>query len=176
VAFFYFSFNDTRKQQTENLLCSIIAQLTAQSRYFSKDMQKLYENYHFGQPPLGALKITLRSILEQHGDKYIIIDALDECPSQEGKRGQLCAMLREISKWDLPLLHILTTSRREPDIEEAFDQIPNISHLPIKDASVDADILRYVEAQLVKIPKFSEWEAQLRKEIRESLVEGAHGM
>lgn len=139
-------------------------------------MQKLYQNYHSGQPPLDALKITLRSILEQHGDKYIIIDALDECPSQEGKRGQLCALLREISNWDLPFLHILTTSRRDQDIEEAFAQIPDISRVPIQDARVDADILQYVEAQLVKLPKLARWSPQLREEIRESLVEGAHGM
>lgn len=125
---------------------------------------------------MDALKITLRSVLEQHGDKYIIIDALDECPSQEGKRGQLCALLREISNWDLPFLHILTTSRREPDIEEAFGQIPNISRVPIQNACVDADILQYVEAQLVKIPKLARLPLELRKEIRESLVEGAHGI
>jgi hypothetical protein len=176
VAFFYFSFNDTRKQQADNLLCSIIAQLAAQSPYFSNDMQKLYQSYHSGQPPLDALKITLRSILEQHGDKYIIIDALDECPSQEGKRGQLCALLLEISNWDLPHVHILTTSRLEPDIEEVFAQIPNISRVPIQNARVDADIRQYVEAQLVKIPRLASWRLQLREEIRESLVEGAHGM
>jgi ankyrin repeat domain-containing protein 50 len=176
LAFFYFSFNDKSKQQTDNLLCSIIAQLAAQSRYFLKDLQKLYENYYPGQPPLDALRIALRLILEQQGDKYIVIDALDECPSREGNRDQLCALLGEISNWDLPLLHILTTSRREPGIEEAFAQIPNISHVAIQNARVDADILQYVEAQLVTIPRLARLKPQLKEQIKESLVDGARGM
>lgn len=139
-------------------------------------MQNLYQNYHPGQPPLEVLKTTLRSILGQPGDKYIVIDALDECPSQEGERGQLCALLQEISSWELPLLHILTTSRREPDIEEAFAQIPNVSRVPIQNALVDADILKYVEAQLAAVPKLARWKPHLKEEIREALVEGAHGM
>lgn len=122
-----------------------------------------------------SLKITLRSVLRE-GDNFIVIDALDECPNQEGKRSHLYALLQEISSWGLPNLHILTTSRREPDIEQALTRISNISSLAIQNSRVDTDIRQYVEAQLGGNTNLTKWSDELKEEIKKSLVEDAHGM
>ena len=62
-------------------------------------MKEVSQKHYPGQPLVAALMTTLRSILEEERDRYIIINALDKCPSQEGMPGQLYAALQEISGW-----------------------------------------------------------------------------
>lgn len=51
-------------------------------------------------------------------DLYLVFDALDECPLQIGS--EFLAILGELQRSPVTRLHILVTSRREPDIRKAL--------------------------------------------------------
>lgn len=51
-------------------------------------------------------------------DLYLVFDALDECPLQI--RSEFLAILGELLRASATRLHILVTSRREPDIRKAL--------------------------------------------------------
>jgi hypothetical protein len=114
LAYYYFSFTDVEKQKPGNLLRSIIAQLVSGVSEVPMWIQKLYDGYYTSELPLDVLKLALKSVLEVSIETSILIDALDECFSNQGSREQLCKILVEISNWSIPVpgLHILATSRK----------------------------------------------------------------
>src|SRR5215471_2646841 len=80
-AYFYFDFNDGEKQRHENLIRSLITQLSAKSAKVPEALQALYSLSEGGQhqPSKDGLVTTLQSILGDFPKTYIILDALDEC-------------------------------------------------------------------------------------------------
>lgn len=176
VAFYYFSFNDSEKQKVCNILRSLIAQLAAQNDRLLVNVEALHDYYPQGGPPVDALKITLRSALELQGEVSLLVDALDECPSDGGVRQEFCATLAEFSSWGLSNLHILATSRREPDIEEALSQISAMTAISIQNQVVDTDVGLHVRSQLASETKLKKWPYHIKDEIEVTLVAGANGM
>ena len=115
-------------------------------------------------------------MLELSGQTFIIADALDECPSNSTERAELCALLTEFSRWALPNLHILVTSRKEPDINEALSTLVTFPPICIQSKQVAADIRLHVRTELANDPKLKKWSLQIKEEIENTLVEGADGM
>jgi len=175
VAFYYFSFTDSEKQKPANLLRSIIAQLLRERHQIPEKVQSLYNSYHGGAPPLDVLKSALRFMLEDSTESFVLIDALDECPSNDGAREQVCELLVEICSWSLPGLHMLATSRKEPDIQEILSAITYLKTVPIQNAEVNADIQLYVKSEIEKEPKLRAW-AEKVEEMEKTLVGKANGM
>ncbi|CZR55936.1 uncharacterized protein PAC_05824 [Phialocephala subalpina] len=166
LAYFYFSFNDTETQKVVNLLRSIISQIAMQRTTFPNPFQ----------PPLDVLKETLTSLIEEQGETYLIIDVIDECPQDEGQRGNLCETLEEFMAGPLNKLHLLTTGRRQRDIEELLSQVPNLSIISFRNDLVDVDIRLYVDDQMVHNPKLNRWSSQLKDLIKYSFVNNAQGI
>jgi hypothetical protein len=53
-------------------------------------------------------------------DVYIILDALDESP-RDKHRGNMLQALVDLREWSEPGLHLLVTSRDEPDIRDHLE-------------------------------------------------------
>jgi ankyrin repeat domain-containing protein 50 len=154
----------------------VLAQLVNQKQEIPDSLQSLHNGYQHGQPPTADLKRVLQSVLKLSGQTFIIADALDECPSNGTERMELCALLTEFSRWALPNLHILVTSRKEPDINEALSALVTFPPICIQSKQVDADIRLHVRNELANDPKLKKWSLQIKKEIENTLVEGADGM
>ena len=88
LAYYFFDFKDTRKQDTRGFLSSILVQLSRQSTSFCKILHELFSEHQRGskQPSVSALKQYLQKILKVSRKLpfYIIVDALDECPDTSG--------------------------------------------------------------------------------------------
>jgi hypothetical protein len=154
----------------------VLAQLANQKQIIPDSLQSLYNGYQHGQPPTADLRKALQSVLKLPGQTFIIADALDECPSNGTERVELCELLTEFSRWALPNLHILVTSRREPDINEALSTLVTFPPIYIQSEQVDADIRLHVRTKLANDPRLKKWSLQIKKEIEDTLVEGADGM
>ena len=100
-----------------------------------------------------------------------MIDALDECSDQ----ADLLAVLVEMADWKLHNLHVLATSRREPDINERLTPIVSLI-VSLDSDLVDADIRLYLSTTLVRDKRFRVWNAVERQEIEENLMQQARGM
>ncbi len=135
----------------------------------------LYAQYKHMQPLIDNLKMTLRSILEESGETFLIIDALDECIDEDGSRKQILTLLEELSMWALPNVHILVTSRKEPDIEHSLTSLKTLrSVCPQTQQQNDIEI--YVNSILTTDSNLKKCSAEVKEEIKETLVNNADGM
>lgn len=127
---------------------------------------------------MGDMKVELQSVLKLSGQTFLVIDALDECPisDENDSRNKVLALLTELSEWALPNLHILVTSRKEPDIDEALTPLLNLSSISIQTNQIQPDIHRYIKSQLASDPVLKKWSSLIKEEIEETLIEKSHGM
>ncbi|PVH67502.1 ankyrin, partial [Cadophora sp. DSE1049] len=110
-------------------------------------------------------------MLNEFGETFIVLDALDECKEKE----ELLLLLESLTSWGAGNLHILATSRRERDIEEALESLTT-SEICLQSALVDNDIRTHLSERLQNDPKLKRWPANVRGEIKDTLMEGAQGM
>ena len=84
VAYFYFDFRDVDKQKLQNLLPSLLIQLSARSNHCCDTLSRLYSSHDHGarKPNDRAMIECLKEMLtlDEQCPAYIILDAIDECP------------------------------------------------------------------------------------------------
>ena len=178
LAYYYFDFNEPTKQKAANFLSSIIAQLCFQCSALPDAVGMLYQRCNDGNqtPTWKDLLTALKGSLEGFEDVFIIADAVDECPNDNNEREDLLKILKYIHGWANSSLHLLTTSRRETDIESALTPLLCLPAISVGSAQVDADIRVYVKSELEILSKQKRWPRDLANEVEETLVRGATGM
>ena len=171
--YFYFDFQVGEKQTFENCLRSLLVQLISRVPKALVSLRQLFAAHDNGRstPNRDSLLEAFRQAVVDVGVVYLVLDALDECSN----RFTLLRGLEECRRWDLPSLHILTTSRKEPDIE---DNMINLAacQVCLEESVVDSDIRSFVHEQILKDSKLSIWPSEIRGEIQKALLEGANGM
>jgi hypothetical protein len=121
------------------------------------------------------LKMALSWVVGSLEDVFILVDALDECPRNTG-REELLDLIRDIKSWSLSNLHLLVTSRREPDIKEAIMPLLTSLEISIQGPGVESDIKLHITSQLATDPKLKKWSSDFKIEIENTLLAGANGM
>ncbi|TLD05262.1 uncharacterized protein PgNI_09641 [Pyricularia grisea] len=181
VLSFFFDFGDAAKQTRDCMLRALVFQLylnqpESQSREY---LDKLFQTICKGgdrQPSGDELWECLKSMLKTARKKvYIVLDALDESKT----RRELTMWIKDVvSGPELHQLHLIFTSRPEPD----FDCIPSLigrdNCLELDKEAVNADIRAYVLSRLENDDEF------VNKKLPEDLIEdisnrignGADGM
>ncbi|KAM0258592.1 hypothetical protein ACHAQJ_003763 [Trichoderma viride] len=181
VAYFYFSFTDSQKQEVDVMLASIIKQISAHRPNIPQPVQQLNEYKVSGRRPDTQTLITaLKATLLGFSAVYIIIDALDECPAINGERRKLLKVLSKMLNEATGSLHLLLTSRKESDINTAM--IPHISRsfsyeldLLAYRRTLDDDIGLFIDSILAS-DDYESWPQEVKAEARSSLIEKADGM
>jgi hypothetical protein len=174
LAFFFFDFRDKdKKQDFRNFITSLLVQLSAYSSPCCKTISRLYSSHGKGtqQPSNGALTNCLRDMLSVAAQQpiYIVVDALDECPSSSGiptPREVVLNLLGCLVRLGLPNLRICVTSRPEADIKKALEPLP---HSPVSlhdETGQKKDISDYVSSVV-----YSDKMWRLRDEERKLVVE-----
>ena len=108
-------------------------------------------------------------------ETFFILDALDEC----NDRPELLENLEKISRMGLGTLHILATSRRENDIEEALSPlVGDQEKICIQSAVVNNDIRAYIHSRIHTDRGLKRWQkhSKVQQEIEEKLMEKVDGM
>ncbi|KAF7974283.1 hypothetical protein HWV62_13088 [Athelia sp. TMB] len=169
-AYFFF---DSRSAETDqslhhNMLRSLIKQLSRRSAGMPAALIKMYDHGD-EKPSLASLQLTLSKLVAGFEHTYIVIDALDECTD----RGKLLTWIGDLLRQNMNQLHILFSSRREPEIVRCFEPIASITHVSLAGASTNADIETYVDAMLAKV---TSWDTKTRARVKSALMKGADGM
>lgn len=143
-----------------------------------RDLVQLKEKGH--RPDLETLEITLVATIRGFSKVFIVIDALDECPYDNGERRILLESLCRIESIASENLHLLCTSRQEPDIKAAFDRILSQPSkvdfdLSLHKETVNADIGLYIDEELAST-SYDLWPADLKTHARDTLIGKADGM
>ncbi|KAK2797580.1 hypothetical protein FQN51_008375 [Onygenales sp. PD_10] len=173
IAFFYFSFGDKSKQSPGLFLSSLLKQLSAQAPETPQVLIDLYSRHNYGQqsPSIKDLMQTLREIINDAGQTYIIVDALDECDEWE----KLLEVIEQVYQWNIGNLHLLVTSRREKIIEDTFHGFVE-SQVCLQTKHVDNDIGLLVREQLQTDRRLQRWPTESKRKIEQKLIDGANGM
>ncbi|RDK39337.1 hypothetical protein M752DRAFT_338219 [Aspergillus phoenicis ATCC 13157] len=146
-AYWYFQFDDPGSQRVENMLRAIIRQL--HSNPLDGPIRRIWKEHGTkGSNPSNAMlqETLLKMINAYKGDVFLILDALDECPNAaiRKERSFLLALLTELRKNCSDNIHILVTSRPEPDIIEHLEWCTALD-LEEKQGS---DILAFVKVKV----------------------------
>ncbi len=173
IAFFYFTFNDESKQDESAMLRALLLQLSGQLADSHTDLARLHDSYCTGIPPAIVLTEHLRHLIQKFDQVYILFDALDESP-RYGQRDQVLNTIKTMRKWLLPGLHLLVTSRDEPDIRESLSSVGN-EEVIMKNAEINHDISNFISGQLEIDPKLRKWCAH-HDRIQQVLAERAQGV
>ncbi|KAH9009284.1 hypothetical protein EDB85DRAFT_2298652, partial [Lactarius pseudohatsudake] len=130
LAYFYFDFKDTAKQDSRALLSSLLVQLSDQSDTSCDALSSLYSAHKRGseQPTVDSLVQCLKDMLTMMGQVpiYLIVDALDESPNDSGipsSREKVLELVKELVDLHHPNLRLCITSRPEYDIRTTLEPL-----------------------------------------------------
>jgi len=185
MAYFYFDFRDAKKQHWNDLLSSLLIQLSSQSDPCCDILSRLYGTRKEGaqQPSNHDLTQCLKQMLTSPDQRpiYLIMDALDESPNTFGipsPREMVLQLLKELVDLSLPNLHICVTSRPEFDIRNVLE--PLTSHrVSLHDQTGQKkDIAEYVRSIVYSDSEqiMKRWRMEDKELVIRTLSERADGM
>jgi hypothetical protein len=183
VAYYYFDFNDSQKQDRRGLLSSLLLQLSARSHMFSEILTQIHLTHDEGsrQPSESDLIDCLKEMLTAHGQGkiYIILDALDECSNNFGmptSREKVLNLFKDIVSLRLPHVRICVTSRPEVDIQTALEHLVSHRVSLHEEGGQRQDIIDYVKSVVESDSKMSKWRGEVKQLVIDTLARKADGM
>jgi hypothetical protein len=116
---------------------------------------------------------VLLELVNIYPQTTLVLDALDECDKRT--RGRLIEILDGLLEQSSKPIKIFISSRPDQDIRDRFDSGPNVG---IQATDNQGDISTFVDSKIGKSPE--KWRkrisADLRRDIRKTLVEKSNGM
>lgn len=172
-AVFYFSFSDNHKQWVWDFVLSLAVQLGWKEPGLSM-LQQAYKRPNRSLPGLGDLENILLASVKSYDELFLIADALDECPEGGDIRQKVLEFLARLSQ-QAPNLQILATSREVADVRDLMEKL-GAAPLSIAEHIVDADVRKYVAAQLLRDYRLSRLDPATKTRIEETISTKSNGM
>ena len=183
TAYYYFDFRSKAKQDLRGLLSSLVVQLCAKSDPCYQILLRLYSTHDNGSqlPDDEALVQCLKDMLMLPDQPviYLVIDALDECPSTSGvvsPRDRVLEFVEDLVDLHLPNLRICATSRPEADISEALGPLASHTVSLHNEDGQKQDIVDYVTFVVHSDRKMRKWRTEDKKLVIDTISERADGM
>ena len=183
LAYFYFDFKDTDKQDSRALLSSLLVQLSDQSDIFFDTLFSLYSTHKDGseKPSNHAIARCLKDMLmvPEQVPIYLIIDALDECPNDSGipsLRERVLDLVKELVELRHSNLRLCITSRPEFDIRRTLEPLATQQMSLHDESGQKQDIITYVISVVHSDRMTTRWREDDKNMVVEKLSEKADGM
>ena len=182
LAYFYFDFQDKKKQNVGNALTSLLIQLSACSEPCCDIVHRLYLTHGRGtQHPSNDILIDclekMLTVVTQH-PIFIVMDALDECPDvgMPTPREAVLDLLKDLVRLDLLNLHVCVTSRPEVDIQNMLRPL-TVNAISLHEDTGQRDVIaNYVRAVVSSDKRFRTWRDQDKVLVVKELSKRADGM
>lgn len=184
MSYFYLDFRDTSKQHLHDLASSFLTQLSAKSSPRYSILSRFYANHDNGtrQPSDDALVKCLEKMvtLPDQGPVYLIIDALDECPSTSlipSPRERVLQLLKGLVDLRLPNVHICATSRPEIDICHVLEPLTTLRMALHDQGGQKEDIVKYIRSIVYSDSEqiMERWRTEDKELVIETLSKRADG-
>ena len=185
MAYFYFDFRNAGKQGLQDLVRSLLTQLSAHSAAHCDILSNLYSDRDKGknQPGDNDLTECLKEMLALPDQlpTYLIMDALDESPNAPGipsPREKVLRLVEELVELCLSNLRICVTSRPEIDIRNVLEPLTS-RRVSLHDQSGQKeDIADYVRSVVYSKSEqiMRRWRTEDKELVIQSLSERADGM
>ena len=130
LAYWYFDIDNSETQDVENMLCSLIRQLSAGMERFPDAIRRLSDDHRKrgSRPNTDELLSALHLIISGLGkDVSLVLDGLDEYPEDSGHAQwpELLKVIQDIMEQGFDNLHFLVTSRNQEDIRNDLRRLSN---------------------------------------------------
>jgi Cdc6-like AAA superfamily ATPase len=171
IAYIYCNYQRQDKQRLDDLLGSLLRQLSELQPSMPDATTKLYERHKpkRTRPSTDELVAALQSVASSYVRTFIIVDALDECQTSDGCRTRFvkdCFDLQTRCRANL-----FVTSRFLFSITEIFDETPT---LEIR--ANPKDVRKYLAGQMFRLPGFVSRDIGLQEDIIRAIVGAVDGM
>jgi len=183
IAYFYCDFRDEDKQSRRGILLSILFQLSAQSDLCLDALSNLCLKHDEGaqKPSDSTLIKCLHDVLclPAQNPVFLIFDAIDECPDNEGmpsSREEVLDLVEDLVDLCPNSLHICVTSRPEIDIKTILEPLTTLRVSLHDQSGQKKDIIEYVNSVVYSDTKMRRWREEDKKLVIETLSERADGM
>lgn len=170
IAYLYCNFRRQADQKVEDLLASVLRQLSQGCASVPGSVRDLYnEHKDRRRPSLTELSKALQTVANLYSKTFVVIDALDECQMIDGNRAKFLA--------EIFTLHttcgsnIFATSRFILDITKGFSE-----SVSLEIRAHPEDVRRYIEGNTSHLPSFIRRNPELREEITTKIVKAVDGM
>ena len=181
-AYYYFDFNDIRKQDRRGLLSSLLIQLCTRSHRDYDILLNLFGENANGlrEPSEDDMVQCLKKVLKllRHGRVYIILDAVDESPvtGMPSPREKVLELINELVDLRHQNMRICITSRPEVDIRTVLEPLPFPKVSLDDQAGQKRDIVKYIESVVESDRNMQRWTPEERHLVIDSLSQKAKGM
>ncbi|KAI9878016.1 MAG: hypothetical protein M1830_002174, partial [Pleopsidium flavum] len=144
IACIYCNYKERTEQTASNLIASLLKQLVQDQSVtleLSNNVRSLYRQHinRNTRPTLGEFVNALQSEVRRYSKVFIIVDALDECPEDNGTRAHMLSELLSLAS----TVNVMFTSRYLTSIERDFQGSKRLDIL-----ANDDDIRRYIEDRI----------------------------
>ena len=175
MTFVYCNYKESRTTLTYMRLA--LKQLCRTMQSLPLELQEIYKKHHSNdsQPRYDELRTVFLAVIRQLGRIFFVLDALDECTPEQRKGLFDFVLSLANTGTNQGIIKLFITSRKESDIEEAFQQ-NSIPTIEVEAAKVNSDIEIYVKAQIELRSTLKRKDTALKDEILNALTAKADGM
>lgn len=171
VAHVYFNYQEQENQTVDQVFTNLLRQLVAGQSDIPATVDSLYKRHLEKGSKLTFEEVCglFCSFSSLYSRVFVIVDALDECPSRCGRRN---IVLTELMMLQSTLsANIMCTSRPIPDIKAWFPKA-----MSIKVRASEHDVRKYLDGQFGRLPGFVARSPELQEQIKEQIVQVVDGM
>jgi hypothetical protein len=171
IAYIYCNFRRQDEQKIDNLLASLLKQLSQSQPSLPGTVKKLYNRHETKRtrPSLREVSDALQAVTGLYPRVFIIVDALDECQISDGCRQQFLLVLFNLqAKCGA---NLFATSRPISSIEKAFEGKP-----VLEIRASEGDVRRYLDGHFFRLPGFVIRSLEFQEEIKTDIVKAVDGM
>lgn len=137
-------------------------------------LQEFHDKTDKKKPGQTELEKILYAAVASFDRVYCYLDALDECPEENGARQRILEGVERLLR-HMPNVHLITTSRNKLGIR-AFMERMDFRSVCLTSQVVDPDIRLYVLKQLSFVPKLARLDPKTKQLVEEALTSRASGM
>ncbi|KAK8246904.1 hypothetical protein HDK90DRAFT_24575 [Phyllosticta capitalensis] len=165
-AFVSFRYDQLESQDPAKVIAAILKQLAMQQKEFPVELVDFFSDHYKNARHPSAEKCTemIATLGSRFAQTLIVMDALDEC--DEGPRERILNLIPEFKA------KVFITSRPEPSIREAFNQIA-VPDFEIDTKTTQEDIQKYVTGYLKSLTR--PLDGDIEVEIADALISRANG-
>ena len=171
IAYLYCNFRQKHEQKAQDLLTSLLKQLSQERSTLPDSVKSLYDKHKekWTRPSLDEISRTLQSVVGTYRRVIIIVDALDECQESNNCRTKF---LSEIFKLQVKSgASLFATSRFISEVTEKFKGCPSQEIL-----ASDEDVRKYLDDHMSPRRAVLRENLKLQDEIKTKIVKATKGM
>jgi hypothetical protein len=171
IAYIFCNFQRQHEQKVEELLASLLKQLTQTRPSLPDTVKSLYDRHQDKRtrPSLNEISRVLQSVVTMYSRVFVVIDALDECQVSHNCQK---TFLSELFSLQVNCgTNLFATSRFIPGITENFQGC-----LLIEIRASVHDVRRYVDGRMSSLPSFVRRSPDLQEAVKTEIVKAVDGM